>query len=436
MCNTLFLKLNSPIQKYIFMGLSYSFHLACEKCGTQYDASEPINLCKKCGSVLEVIYDNLDELDVKSLFRFAMSHTLQSIWKYKALLPHPTKNKNIISLGEGAGNLIHLKNISEQKGLQIYARYYGINPTGTHKDVGMSVAVSMAKEIGIKSAITFSTGNAGTSLAAYCSAAGIKTTIIARDTISKEKLPNILALGAKVISIHNLIDPWALLEDLSKLLPVYYFTNFINPFRAEGHKTLAYDIFTELGNLQLSIYEPLGTGGGIWGSWKGFKELNHLGLVDTIPKINAVQPEAVKHAVVAYESGNKTAMPYGDGNKTKIQSLADSMPLFGDERPLKAVYDSRGKAIAVTDDEAKKALLLLGKDGLFVEPASACSLAGLLKDIDEGIYDKGDNIILSLTGTGLKQPDFSLDLINQNIVTLRNADAKSIAKHIEGDNDE
>jgi threonine synthase len=372
----------------------------------------------------------MDSLDGESFFSSAKSNTLQSIWKYKLLLPHPIRNENIISLGEGSGNLIYLKNISIQTGLKIYARYYGFNPTGTHKDIGMSVAVSMAKELGVTSAITFSTGNAGTSLSAYCSAAGIKTTIITRDTISKEKLSNILALGATVIVINDLDDPWSLLNDLSKFMQVYYFTNFINPFRAEGHKTLAYDIFTEIGNTPIAIYEPLGTGGGIWGSWKGFRELRDMDLTDEIPRINAVQPEAVKHAVVAYENGKKTATAYGDGNMTKIQSLADSVPLFGDERPLKAIYDSHGKAIAVTDEETKTALLILGKDGLFVEPAAACSLAGLLKDINEGTYDKGDAIVLSLTGTGLKQPDFSLDAVSKNIITMKSPDVTSLKNYI------
>lgn len=409
------------------MGSLYPFYLLCEKCRSTYSPSEPVNLCKKCGSFLEVQYDKIGGVD-EDLFRKACSRKLQSIWKYKELLPHPVRDENIVSLGEGCGNLLYLSHVSAQTGLKVYARYYGSNPTGTHKDLGMSVAVSIAKEIGVKSAVTFSTGNAGTSLAAYCAAADIRATVITRETISREKLANILAFGATVVVVRNLRDPWSLLNELSSVVPVYYFTNFINPYRAEGHKTLAYDIFVELKETPISIYEPLGTGGGIWGTWKGFRELRDMGLIGEIPKINGVQPEAVKHAVVAYEKGEKTAAPYGDGGLTKIHSLADPVPLLGDERPLKAIYDSRGKAIAVTDEEAKEALLMLGRDGLFVEPAAACSLAGLLKDVQAGVYDRGDTVVLSLTGTGLKQPDFSLDRAGGTMFTLERPDIEFLKR--------
>lgn len=385
----------------------YDFKLVCSRCGNEYDHTLLLNTCPKCGGLLEVKYD-YDKLADKIRVRFEhlKEHRHLGLWDYIDLLPYPINSINIVTMGEGLGEVLFLRSLSEKYGVNIYARYYGNNPTGTFKDLGMSVAVSMAKELGIKRAITYSTGNAGTSLAAYCAKAGIPTYIIIKDRISMEKLYNIIALGAKIIQVRGLKDPWGLLNELSKRTQIYYFTNFINPFRAEGHKSLAYDIFLKLEDNVDFVIEPLGTGGGIWGSWKGFKELSQFGLISKLPRIVAVQPEAVMHAVKAFKEGKRTAEPYGDASATIVQSLADSTPLFGDERPLSVLYESKGDAVAVSDMDVVEAVLELGKyEGLFVEPAAATTLAALKTEINYGKIDRKDNVVLSLTGTGLKQPD-------------------------------
>lgn len=409
---------------------NYNFHLKCENCGLEFNANEPINTCTKCGNLLNVVYDNFEKLDSSAIMR---ENNINSMWRYLELLPHPIDSNNIVSLGEGSGGLLSLKKLSEKTGLDIYARYYGTNPTGTHKDLGMSVAFSMAKEIGIYNAITYSTGNAGTSLSAYASRAGMTAFIISRATISEEKLTNILTLGGKTLLVKDLEDPWKFLDELSKVTKVYYFTNFLNPFRAEGHKTFAYDIFRTLGDTTYTVYEPLGTGGGIWGTWRGFNDLKNLGLVNKIPRIVGVQPEAVKHAVVAFQKGLNEASPFGDSKNTQILSLADSIPLFGDRRPLAAVKGSGGEVLACSDEETRDAMLMLGKEGLFVEPASATSLVGLLKEFNDGKVDKNEVIVLSLTGTGLKQPSFIESTVEKNVIRMEKPDVTAIASIIQGD---
>ncbi|MEM3908260.1 MAG: pyridoxal-phosphate dependent enzyme [Nitrososphaerota archaeon] len=405
--------------------------MKCEHCGSEYEANLPINTCLKCGGLLEVIYENFDLIDGKAAIK---NNKVASMWKYIDLLPHPSDAKNIVSIGEGAGELIFLKKLSESTGLNVYARYYGTNPTGTHKDLGMSIAFSMAKEIGITRAITYSTGNAGTSLSAYASRAGIKAFIISRTTISEEKLINIAALGGNVILIDNLENPWELLSELSKSIGAYHFTNFLNPYRAEGHKTLAYDIFNTLNDNVCTIYEPLGTGGGIWGTWRGYRDLIYLGLIAQMPRIVGVQPEAVKHAVIAFQEGKESASPYGNSKNTEVLSLADSIPLFGDRRPIKAVRESGGNILASTDEETKEALLTLGREGLFVEPASATALVGLRKELEEGKIDRHENVVLSLTGTGLKQPSFVKNEVNRNVIRMSNLNVEKIKDILQGGN--
>jgi threonine synthase len=384
-------------------------HLECEQCHARYEVGITVNTCPKCGGLLDVKYD-YDTLISEDRVKILKNPTRDfiensNLWKYIDFLPHPNKEANIITLGEGGSPVIKLKRLSEATKVNIYAKYYGTNPTGTHKDLGMSIAVSMAKEAGIKYAISFSTGNAAASLATYSNVAGIIPIIIIRDNISLEKLYHLKALGCNIIQISGLKDPWSLLDYLHKKIDIYSFVNFINPYRAEGHKSLAYDAYLSIKEKIDYVVVPLGTGGGLYGAWKGFKELKEFGLMNSLPKMIAVQPEAVMHTVIAFKEKRMKAEAYGDGSKTIVQSLADSEPLYGATRPLKVLYESNGDAVAVSDEEVRKAILELGREGFFVEPAAASTLAALMREMNDKKVDRGDNVVLSLTGTGLKQPD-------------------------------
>lgn len=410
--------------------MNYAKSLKCEDCRTRYEIDEVVNTCKKCGGLLEVEYDYeaLVDDDRQKVFGFEAPACMPYLWKYIHFLPHPREN-NIVSMGEGGSPIIALKGISEELGVKVFAKYYGTNPTGTHKDHGMSVAISMAKEIGVRFALTFSTGNAATSLAAYSNFAGIRPIIIMRNKVSPEKFANIQALGATIIQIKELEDPWKLLRTVSDRVPVYYFTNFINPFRAEGHKSLAYESHERIRDGVEFVICPIGTGGGLWGAWKGFKELYEFGLTQKLPHMIASQPEAVMHTAKAFKEGKEIAESFGNPNGTIVQSLADSEPLQGAKRPLKVLRESKGDAVGVRDEDVITSILEIGREGLFVEPASATTLAALKMEIESGFIQKGDTVLLSLTGTGLKQPE-AIDKITsqKNIFELEAADVDKVTE--------
>ncbi|MGC8557309.1 MAG: threonine synthase [Fervidicoccus sp.] len=405
--------------------------MKCEKCGAIYNITEPINTCKKCGGLLEVVYDYEQMINDDVPKKLKLPKESTDMWYYKDLLPHP-ETSEIITLGEGGSVLRYLQRTSERLGIKIFAKYYGTNPTGTHKDLGMSVAMSMAKWLGIKVALTFSTGNAATSLATYANIANIRPIIITRTTISFEKLYNILALGAEVIQIEDLINPWEVLDQISKKINIYMFTNFINPYRAEGHKTLAYEIYEKLKSDVDFVVVPLGTGGGLWGTWKGFKELKIFGLMNNLPRMVAVQPEAVMHTVKAYMEGKEVAKPYGNPANTIVQSLADSEPFYGAIRPLRVLKESNGIAVAVNDNEVVNSILELGKEGYFVEPAAATTLAGVEKALEQGLIDKGETVVLSLTGSGLKQPEAIKDAVKGKTIKLSKNNYDALLRIIGG----
>jgi threonine synthase len=409
--------------------------LECERCGQIYDIHcDVVNTCERCGSLLEVKYDfeRAGNPDVSLILKGSNKCDSLMLWHFKELLPHPL-DSDIVTLGEGGSPIRRLSKVSEMLGVKVYAKYYGTNPTGTHKDLGMSVAVSMAKELKVKTALTFSTGNAATSLAAYANLAGIRTIVLTRDEISREKLLNILALGATVVQVSGLKDPWKALNKVRKKVRVYTFTNFVNPFRAEGHKTLAYEVFAKLHEDADFVVCPLGTGGGLWGTWKGFKEMRTLGVMDNLPRMVAVQPEAVMHTVKAFKEGKETAEAFGEGRNTVVQSLADSEPFYGATRPLQALKESRGDAVSVTDQEVIASVLELGKEGYFVEPAAATALAALKREVDNGFVSKGDTVVLSLTGTGLKQPEAIEETVRNGIVKMGMEDLDRLFKIIVGD---
>jgi threonine synthase len=409
--------------------------LECERCGQTYDAHrEAVNTCKKCGSLLEVKYDfeRTAGRNVSLILKGSDKRDPMPLWHFKNLLPHPL-NSDIVTLGEGGSPIRRLGSVSESLGVKVYAKYYGTNPTGTHKDLGMSVAVSMAKELKVRTALTFSTGNAATSLAAYANLAGIRTIVLTRSEISREKLLNILALGATVVQVSGLDDPWTVLNEVQRKTHLYAFTNFVNPFRAEGHKTLAYEVFARLHEDVDFVICPLGTGGGLWGAWKGFKEMRMLGVMNHLPRMVAVQPEAVMHTVKAFKEGKEIAKAFGEGHHTVVQSLADSEPFYGAARPLRALKESGGDAVAVSDQEVITSIFELGKEGYFVEPAAATALAALKREVDDGVIDKGDTVVLSLTGTGLKQPEAIGETVRNGVVKIKMKDLDRLSKIAAGE---
>jgi threonine synthase len=387
------------------MRWSYATHYLCDKCSKSFDLKLPLNTCSECGGLLEIQYD-LEQMKAE-LDPQMFEHRESSMWRWHEFFPlHDSSH--IVTLGEGGTPLIKSVYAGPKLGLsQLYFKNDALMPTGSFKDRGFSLAVSFAKEVGIKRGLTYSSGNAGSSFAAYASRAGIDSTVLVEYLANPVKKSMIALYGARTATLYfeTMMEITAMLEQGVRELGLYQFVNFINPVRHEAMKSYAYEISQQLGwKAPDLLVQPVGTGGGIWGAWKGFSELRQLEWIDSVPKMFAVQPEATGPIVRAFKKGLQTADRYGDSSKTIAQSIAGDAPIQGGERVLKAIYDSAGFAEMVTDDEILESMLWLGKEGISAEPASAATLAAVKRGVQEGLIRPDERIVCVITGNGLKQP--------------------------------
>ena len=319
---------------------------------------------------------------------------------YKPWLP-VTKKTPIISLKEGATPLIEVKSISDRigKGVKVYVKYDGLNPTGSFKDRGMTMAISKAKETGCEAVICASTGNTSASAAAYAKRGGMKAFVIIPDGyVAQGKLAQALVYGAEVLAIKGNFDKALdVVQQLSSKYPVTL-VNSVNPYRLQGQKTAAFEIVESLGTAPDWLCIPMGNAGNISAYWMGFKEYYQAKKFKNLPKMMGFQASGsaplVNDQIV--ENPNTIATAIRIGNPVNK------------EKAVRAKKESTGKFSSVTDDEIINAYKILGKEeGIFCEPASAASVAGLLKIKEE--VPKNSSIVCVLTGNGLKDPDCAID---------------------------
>lgn len=383
----------------------YAIELICDRCKQAFSMELPLNTCPNCGGLLETRYDiRAMQRDLKPS---DFDSQTGSIWRWKEFLPLKDE-RQIITMGEGGTPLIKSVFASKQLGLEnLYFKNDALMPTGSFKDRGFSLAVSFAREIGIQRGITYSSGNAGSSFAAYSSRAGLKAVVLVEYVANPLKQAMIGLYGAETAILHyeSMAQITEMLEQGVRQLGLYQFVNFINPIRHEAMKTYAYEISQQLGwRAPHVMVHPVGTGGGIWGAYKGFRELGELGWIDSLPRMVAVQPQSTAHFYQAFKAGAKIASKFGDPTQTIAQSIAADAPIQGGERVLKAVYDSNGFASGVSDEEILEAMRWLGKEGIAAEPASAASLAALKKAVASGQVQSHESVVCVITGSGLKQP--------------------------------
>jgi threonine synthase len=383
-----------------------SYYLECIDCGAEYNPQMVIYTCHKCGGLLAVKYDfsrmpsNLDEKwENRSL----------SVWKYAELLPVEDKKK-IITLGEGGTSLNQCRNLSEKIGIRnFYAKNEGENPTGSFKDRGMTVGVSKALELRLKKVICASTGNTSASLAAYAAKAGLECMVlIPSGKVAFGKLTQAIVHGAKVVQIKGNFDQaLKIVQELCLKRPVYLL-NSVNPFRLEGQKTAAFEIRDQLeGQVPDKLIVPVGNAGNISAIWKGFKELHELGLTEKFPQMVGIQAEGAAPIVSSLKRGLKE-VKFVEKPETVATAIRIGSPVNW-KKAVKAVKESKGIVETVSDREILEAQRLLAQhEGLFVEPASAASVAGLFKLVKMGIIDKDEKVVCILTGHGLKDPEIVL----------------------------
>ncbi|MHA1506972.1 MAG: threonine synthase [Candidatus Asgardarchaeia archaeon] len=361
--------------------------LRCPKCGREYDGNWDKSRCIFCDSYLDI---EKDLSNIKLDFnRLKMRE--KTIWRYFEVLPIH-KKENIVSLGEPNTPLVPFKDGEYKKA---YLKVDYLFPTGSFKDRGSTVLVSKLKEIGVKEIVEDSSGNAGSSMAAYCRAAGIKCKVFVPHYASEEKVFQIESYGAEVVKVKGSRDDTtkAAWEEGKKS---YYANHGWNPFFTEGTKTFVYEIHEEMNVENVDgIIVPIGSGTLILGVYKGIKELYEMGVISTFPKILGVQAEGVSPIYDAIKGVSSSP------GTTIAEGIAVREPRRKEEI-IEAIRYTRGDVIKVSNDEIIRALLKILKLGFFVEPTSATVIAAFEKYVEEGVLDRKDTIVMPLTGSGLK----------------------------------
>jgi len=306
-----------------------------------------------------------------------------------------------VTLLEGATPLVPAPRLSQRTGCTVYLKVEGLNPTGSFKDRGMTMAVTEAVAHGRQAVLCASTGNTSASAAAYAARAGITCAVlIPQGKIAMGKLAQAVMHGAKIIQVDgNFDDCLELARKLTADYPTISLVNSINPVRIEGQKTAAFEIVDALGTAPDVHALPVGNAGNITAYWKGYTEYHRDGLTEKLPRMLGTQAAGAAPLVL----GKPVSHPETLATAIRIGSPASW------DGAMAAREESGGRFLAATDEELLAAYRLLASDeGVFVEPASAASVAGLLKAAEDGWVRPGSTVVCTVTGHGLKDPDTAL----------------------------
>lgn len=312
------------------------------------------------------------------------------IHKYGQLLDLPAHTRNV-SLLEGNTPLIPMPGLGADLGCELFVKFEGLNPTGSFKDRGMTAAISEAVGRGAQTVICASTGNTAASAAAYAARAGLRSIVlIPEGKVAVGKLAGAIAYGAEVIQIQGSFDDaLSLVVEITQKTPIAL-VNSINPYRIEGQKTSAFEICDVLGSAPDWLCLPVGNAGNITSYWAGFKQYDR-----GLPRVLGVQAEGSAPLVLGHPV---------DKPETVATAIRIGRPARG-EQALEAAQQSNGRIIAVSDARILAAQKLLASEGVWVEPASAAGLAGLLAEVEGGKFEaKGQRIVVVCTGHGMKDP--------------------------------
>lgn len=341
--------------------------------------------------------------------------------QYASYLP-VNENTPDVSLMEGNTPLIPLLNISKQLGIQLYGKYEGANPTGSFKDRGMVMAVAKAKEEGSEAIICASTGNTSASAAAYAARLGMKCIIVIPEgKIAHGKLAQAVVYGAEIISIEgNFDDALKAVRNIAAEEPITL-VNSVNPYRIEGQKTAAFEICDQLQRAPDVLAIPVGNAGNITAYWKGFCEYEKEKGYKK-PRIHGFEAEGAAAIVKGYVI---------DEPETIATAIRIGNPASW-SYAVEAAEQSHGEIDMVSDEEILHAYRLLAKsEGVFAEPGSNASLAGVMKHVQSGKIKKGETVVAVLTGNGLKDPDIAISSNTLDIASVSN-NIEQIKEHIKG----
>jgi threonine synthase len=395
------------------------FWFHCIACGDLGDYASQDFRCSQCGDLLEITYPRWKEVKpdpakLKALWRerkLSAKATDQSgVWRFRDLLPALKREEDAITLREGNTPLYELPECSRITGIpRLFAKHQGLNPTGSFKDTGMTVAASFARLAGFRWVACASTGNTSASMAAYAARGGMRSLVLVPDgKISWSKLSQALDYGAVTCQLKTDFDGCLqLLQQLVLQAPVYQL-NSINPFRLEGQKTLALELLEQLDwNPPDHIIVPGGNLGNSSAIGKALVEMHDLGFIPRIPKLSVIQAEGANalFRTLREASGKRLISVAAETRATAIR-IGNPASWKKAAHVLEA---TSGICEQVSEVEIAQAKAEIGAEGIGCEPASAVTLAGLKKLVKQGFVKAHESVVLVLTGNLLKDPNFTID---------------------------
>ena len=371
--------------------------LCCAECGQRYPGNSPVWRCE-CGGILDLEY--------KARFPLNQIEKREpTLWRYREAIPI-LDDDNIVSLGEGYTPLVE----TDLKGNRFLLKLEYLMPSGSFKDRGASVLISKAKELKVNRLVEDSSGNAGSAIAAYCALCGIECEIFVPSGTPAGKLAQIEGYSAKLRRIEGSRENVAEAA-LEWAFNIYYASHSWNPFFLQGTKTFAFEVCEQLGwRAPDVVVVPVGNGTLLLGAYMGFKELALEGIIESVPRIVAVQSAGCDPICKAFEEGSDAPAEI-----KKRDSIADGIavakPVRG-RQILAALREGGGMTLSVSDKEVADALWMLCGKGLYVEPTGAVALAGALKHVENN--EDGKTIVLPLTGSGLKETEKMTNLLTRH----------------------
>ncbi|HYL16817.1 MAG TPA: threonine synthase [Terriglobales bacterium] len=421
-------------------------HLRCVACAKVCDRAGQNFRCSDCGDLLEVFYPGwnvegklrpagLDVAALKSLWRLRRKSLLpidqSGVWRFRELLPSVTDASSVITLREGNTPVYDLPSCARVAGVdQLFAKHQGMNPTGSFKDTGMTVAASFAKQEGFHWVACASTGNTSASMAAYAARGGRRSLVlIPEGKISWGKLSQALDYAAVTCQLRTDFDGcMRILNEVVQRMPVYLL-NSVNPYRLEGQKTAAIELLEHFDwQVPDHVIVPGGNLGNSSALGKAFLEMKDLGLISRLPKVSIIQAEGANPLVRMIRERTKQLTP------VQAETMATAIRIGNPaswKKALRILEVTGGAAEQVSELEIAQAKAEIGADGIGCEPASAVTLAGLKKLVRQGFVKRGESVVLILTGHLLKDPEFTLKFHRGDLFsgTQYEQDAKILAAH-------
>jgi len=389
----------------------YFIGFDCLGCRAAYPPDRDLLLCPECHQLLEARYD-LARFG-REMDRDALARRPSGVWRFTELLPVLDPSR-IVTLGEGGTPFLRSAGLARACGVrELWLKSDAANPTGSLKDRSITVSATKAVEFGYGVLACDSTGNKASSTAAYAARAGLGSVVFCPKDTPVPKMAQAVFFGARLIRVDG---HYSQINAMYRRLIAsgrvkWYDCGTDNPFRYEGKKTYAYEIAQDLGwRVPDRVLHPAAGGMSLVKTWKGFNELRTLGWVDRLPKMTVVQAARCAPIVDAWKRGLPRVAAI-DKQSTVASALAAADPGLLGDRALEAVRASGGAGIAVDEAEILDAVRRLGREGLMIEPSGAVTVAAVLRGVADGSIDRDESVVCVLTGSGFKDFDRILDLV-------------------------